>query len=202
VQIRELSIRDAYEITPVQWPDERGVFLEWYRFEKLEEVTGRTLAIKQANTSVSRRGVVRGIHYADVPPGQAKYVTVTRGAGIDFVIDLRVGSPTFGAWDSVQLDDEKRVAVFIAEGLGHAFVATTDEATLTYLVSESYNPAAEHDLNVLDPDIALVFPQELGEPVLSAKDLVAPMLADLLAAGTLPQWSTARSFYDSLRSAS
>lgn len=196
MQIRELAVPDAFEVTPALWPDDRGVFLEWFRSEKLEALTGRSFTIKQANTSVSRRGVVRGIHYADVPPGQAKYVTVTHGAGIDYIVDIRVGSPTFGMWDSVVLDGETRRAVFIPEGLGHAFVATTDEATLTYLVSESYNPTAEHDLNVLDPDIGLHFPD--GDPVLSEKDIAAPSLAGLLAAGSLPRWDEVREFYRTL----
>lgn len=201
MQIRELSISDAWEITPVQWKDDRGIFLEWFKASELEAVIGRPFTLRQSNTSVSRKGVVRGIHFADVPPGQAKYVTVTRGAGIDFVVDIRVGSPTFGQWDSVILDTVDRRAVYVSEGLGHAFVALTDDASLTYLVSEQYNPTAEHDLNILDPDLALVFPPELGEPLLSLKDTAAPMLAELLAAGTLPTWDAARSHYDSLTKA-
>lgn len=201
MRIRELAVRDAYEVTPVQWADERGVFLEWFRFDELEKVIDRSFVPKQANTSVSRRGVVRGIHFADVPPGQAKYVTVTRGAGIDFVVDVRVGSPTFGRWDSVVLDAEDRRAVFISEGIGHAFVATTDDATLTYLVSAVYNPAAEHDLNLLDPDLALVFPPELGTPVFSPKDHLAPTLAALREAGKLPDYDEAVAFYAAQRKA-
>ena len=108
MQIRELAIADAWEITPVQWRDERGLFLESFRHDTLEEATGRPFALRQGNTSVSRRGVVRGIHFADTPPGQAKYVSVAHGAGIDFVVDIRVGSPTFGQWDSVLLDAADR----------------------------------------------------------------------------------------------
>ena len=195
MQIRELAIADAWEITPVPWPDDRGLFLESFRHDTLEQATGRRFELKQGNTSVSRRGVVRGIHFADTPPGQAKYVSVAHGAGIDFVIDIRVGSPTFGQWDSVLLDSEARRSVFISEGLGHAFVALTDDATLTYLVSSTYNPAAEHDLTPLDPEIGLVFPAELGEPVLSSKDLAAPTLAELLAAGALPDYAELTAFY-------
>lgn len=201
MQIRELSIPDAWEITPVQWADDRGIFLEWFKTDQFESATGRSFTLRQANTSVSRRGVVRGIHFADVPPGQAKYVTVTKGSGIDFVVDLRVGSPTFGQWDSTILDDVDRRAIYISEGLGHAFVALSDDATLTYLVSEQYNPAAEHDLHILDPDLALEFPAELGDPLLSPKDQAAPTLADLLAAGTLPTWEAARAHYDSITKA-
>jgi dTDP-4-dehydrorhamnose 3,5-epimerase len=199
VNIRELSIADAYEITPVQRADDRGRFLEWYRFDLLEEAVGHPLQLRQANTSVSRRGVVRGIHFAELPPSQAKYVTVASGAVLDFVVDIRVGSPTFGQWDSVLLDTVDHRAVYLAEGLGHAFVALTEGATVSYLVSDTYSPGREHGVNPLDPEIGLSFPDEAGELLLSPKDTDAPGLAEAAAAGLLPQWEAARSYYDSIR---
>jgi dTDP-4-dehydrorhamnose 3,5-epimerase len=198
VQIRELSIPDSYEITPKQHADDRGVFLEWYRFDRLEETVGHSLDLRQGNTSVSKRGSVRGIHFADIPPSQAKYVTAPYGAVLDFVIDIRVGSPTFGKWDSVLLDDKDRRAIYVAEGLGHCFVALTDNATVSYLVSDVYNPTAEHGINPLDEDIALAFPAEAGELLLSPKDTDAPGLAEAAAAGLLPTWDAARAFYATL----
>jgi dTDP-4-dehydrorhamnose 3,5-epimerase len=198
VQIRELSIPDAYEITPKQFADDRGVFLEWYRFDRLEQTIGHPLNLAQANTSVSKRGSVRGIHFADVPPSQAKYVTATHGAVLDFVIDIRVGSPTYGRWDSVLLDDTDRRAVYIAEGLGHCFVALTDNATVSYLVTSPFNPTREHGINPLDTEIGLVFPPEAGELLLSPKDTDAPGLSEAAALGLLPSWNDARAFYDSL----
>ncbi|OUE31646.1 dTDP-4-dehydrorhamnose 3,5-epimerase [Clavibacter michiganensis] len=197
MQIRELAVPDGYEITPVQRTDDRGVFLEWYRFDELERVVGHPLDLRQANMSVSRRGVVRGVHFADVPRGQAKYVKAVSGAVLDFVIDIRVGSPTFGKWDSVRLDTETHRAVYISEGLGHCFVALTDDAAVTYLVSDVYNPSAEHGITPLDPELGLVFPEEAGEALLSPKDLEAPTLAEAAAAGLLPTWSDMRAFHDS-----
>jgi dTDP-4-dehydrorhamnose 3,5-epimerase len=198
VQIRELSVPDSYEITPVQHSDDRGVFLEWYRFDRLEEAVGHSLNLKQGNTSVSRRGSVRGIHFADIPPSQAKYVTAAHGAVLDYVIDIRVGSPTFGMWDTVLLDDKDRRAIYVAEGLGHCFVALTDNATVSYLVTDVYNPSREHGINPLDADIALVFPPEAGEPLLSPKDTDAPGLLEARDSGMLPTWESARAFYESL----
>jgi len=198
VQIRELSIPDSYEITPRQFDDDRGTFLEWYRFDRLAEVIGHPLELRQANTSVSRRGVVRGIHFADVPPGQAKYVTAVHGRVLDFVVDIRVGSSTFGQWDSVLLDDVDRRAIYLSEGLGHAFVALTDHATVSYLVSDVYSPTAEHGVNPLDPQIALRFPAEAGELILSDKDADAPSLAEAEQRGLLPQWDQVRDFYTGL----
>lgn len=197
--IRELSVSDAYEITPLQHRDDRGVFLEWYRFDRLEEVVGHRLDLRQANASVSRRGSLRGIHFADVPRGQAKYVTATRGAVLDFAIDIRIGSPTFGRWDSVLLDTEDRRAIYLAEGLGHCFVALTDEATVTYLVSDVYNPGAEHGINPLDPEIGLALPPEAGEPLISPKDLAAPGLSEAADLGILPDWENVRDYYAGLR---
>ncbi len=198
MQIRELSIPDAYEITPKQLADDRGLFLEWYRFDRLEDTVGHSLNLRQANTSVSRRGSVRGIHFADIPPSQAKYVTALHGAVLDFVVDIRVGSPTFGQWDTVLLDDKDRRAIYVAEGLGHCFVALTDNATVSYLVSDVYNPTREHGINPLDPDIALVFPPEAGDLLLSPKDTGAPGLAEAAESGLLPTWEQARAFYASL----
>jgi dTDP-4-dehydrorhamnose 3,5-epimerase len=198
VQIRELSVPDSYEITPQQHTDDRGVFLEWYRFDRLEETIGHSLDLRQGNTSVSQRGSVRGIHFADIPPSQAKYVTAMCGSVLDYVIDIRVGSPAFGTWDSVLLDDRDRRAIYVGEGLGHCFVALTDNATVSYLVTDVYNPTREHGINPLDPDIALAFPPEAGNLLLSPKDTSAPGLAEAAAAGLLPSWQDARTHYASL----
>ncbi|WP_085369140.1 dTDP-4-dehydrorhamnose 3,5-epimerase family protein [Leifsonia sp. NCR5] len=198
MQIRELSIPDAYEITPKQHADDRGLFLEWYRYDRLEEAVGHSLNLRQGNTSVSKRGSVRGIHFADIPVGQAKYVTATHGAVLDFAIDIRVGSPTYGQWDTVLLDDKDRRAIYVSEALGHCFVALTDDATVSYLVSDVYNPTREHGINPLDAEVGLRFPEEAGELLLSPKDTEAPGLAEAAAAGLLPTWEAARAFYASL----
>lgn len=188
---RELKIAGAWEITPKQFGDDRGVFLEWFKQATFTEETGRELDLAQANCSVSAAGVLRGIHYADVPPGQAKYVTCVSGSVLDVVVDLRVGSPTFGQWDSVLLDTVDRRAIFLSEGLGHGFLALEDHSTVMYLCSTGYDPAREHEVHPLDPAIGIEWPTvEHGgrrlEYELSAKDRVAPTLADARAAGRLP----------------
>jgi dTDP-4-dehydrorhamnose 3,5-epimerase len=198
VQIRELKIPDSYEVTPRQFGDDRGVFLEWYRFDRLEDAVGHRLDLAQGNTSVSKRGVVRGIHFADIPPSQAKYVTATYGAVLDFVIDIRVGSPTFGQWDSVLLDDVDRRAIYIAEGLGHCFVALSDDATVSYLVTSPFNAEREHGVNPLDAEVGLEFGLPIDDLLLSPKDAAAPSLAEAAASGLLPEWEAARTFYTTL----
>jgi dTDP-4-dehydrorhamnose 3,5-epimerase len=189
MHVKELAVPGAFELTPQQHRDDRGVFLEWFHAETFAAAVGHDLALAQANCSVSRRGVVRGIHYADVPPGQAKYVTCVAGAVLDVVVDLRVGSPAFGRYDAVRLDTDERKTVYLSEGLGHGFVALTDDATVMYLCSTPFNPSAEHGVNPLDPALGLPWPTDL-DLVLSAKDQAAPTLADALAAGLLPRWES------------
>ena len=130
MQIRELAVQGSWEITPKQLGDPRGLFLEWFKAETFQEAVGRPLELQQANCSVSAAGVVRGIHFADVPPSQAKYVTCAKGAVLDVVVDIRVGSPTFGQWDTVLLDDTDRRGIFLSEGLGHAFMSLEDGSTV------------------------------------------------------------------------
>ncbi|WP_198950194.1 dTDP-4-dehydrorhamnose 3,5-epimerase family protein [Kineosporia sp. A_224] len=189
MDIRPLGIEGAWAFTPRQFRDDRGVVLEWYRHEGLAEHVGHPLDLRQANCSVSSAGTLRGVHFADVPPGQAKYVTCVRGAVVDVVVDVRVGSPTFGAWEAVRLDETDRTAVYLSEGLGHAFAALTDDATVVYLCSKVYTPAAEHGITPLDPDLAVDWASfGVGQPLLSPKDAAAPTLAQARDSGLLPRY--------------
>jgi len=198
VEIRELKVPGAWSIRPRQFPDDRGIFLEWYRHERLAEAIGHPLRLAQANCSVSRRGTVRGIHFADVPPGQAKYVTCPNGAVLDFAIDIRVGSPTFGTWDSVLLDSADRAAIYLSEGLGHAFVALTDDATVVYLCSEVYNPTGEHGITPVDPGLGITWPEGL-DLLLSPKDTAAPTLEQARDQGLLPRYEDCLDYYRGLK---
>ena len=195
VDISPLEIADAYVCTPRQFGDDRGTFLEWFRADELARVTGRPFTPVQANHSISRLGTLRGVHYADVPPGQAKYVYCPRGAVLDVTVDLRTGSPSYGKHAAVRLDDTDRRGVFLSEGLGHAFVALTDDAHVTYLVSTPYNPTAEHAIDPLDPDLALPWPTGDLDLVLSEKDASAPGLAEVERRGLLPEYDVCHSWY-------
>ncbi len=193
VQILPMSIEGAWSFTPRLHGDDRGVFLESYRADALAEATGRTLEVAQVNTSVSAAGALRGIHFSDVPPGQAKYVSCSVGAVLDVVVDVRTGSPTFGAWDAIVLDDVDRRAVFLTEGLGHAFVSLADGSTVTYLCSTPYAPGREHGVDPLDPAVGVDWPTvgRGGQPLsitLSPKDEAAPPLARAAQDGLLPAW--------------
>jgi dTDP-4-dehydrorhamnose 3,5-epimerase len=203
MEIRAMEIEGSFEITPQQFPDGRGVFLESFRNDLLAQAIGHRLDIVQTNVSVSSRGTIRGVHFADVPPSQAKYVTALSGSFIDFVIDIRVGSPTFGQWDSTVLDTVDRRAIYLAEGLGHAIYSLEDESTVMYLCSATYDPSREHAVNALDPAIGLGLAlAEDVTPVLSAKDAAAPSLSEAAALGLLPRYDECVRFYADLTSRS
>lgn len=186
MNIEALNVPDAWVCTPEIRSDDRGAFLEWFRADRLTEATGRGFEIVQANHSVSKRGAVRGVHFADVPPGQAKFVYCPAGAFLDIIVDLRVGSPTFGEVDSVVLDDVARRAVFLSEGLGHVLCALQEDSSATYLVSTAYDPSVERTISPLDPALALPLPGDRDTWLISAKDRAAPTLQQAIEQGILP----------------
>ncbi|WHU46227.1 dTDP-4-dehydrorhamnose 3,5-epimerase [Gordonia sp. L191] len=204
MKVRELSIAGAWELTPVLHGDARGVFTEAFKADVLAETIGHRFDLAQVNLSVSAAGVLRGVHFADVPPGQAKYVTCATGAILDVIVDIRVGSPTFGTHDTVLLDDVDRRAVYLSEGLGHAFCALADNSTVTYLCSTGYNPGAEHGINPMDPELGIDWPTLArdGSPLvyeLSTKDTAAPGLDAARASGLLPRFDDVEDYVRALR---
>ncbi len=199
MSFRELSVPGAWEITPSQHGDSRGMFFEWFTETGFAEMTGHTFDMRQANCSVSAAGVLRGLHFAQLPPSQAKYVTCVKGSVFDVVVDIRVGSPTYGHWDSVLLDDVDRRSVYLSEGLAHAFLALQDDSTVMYLCSAPYAPQREHTIAATDPAIGIEWPLPAEQLVLSERDAAAPSLADARAAGLLPTWADSQAFVESLR---
>jgi dTDP-4-dehydrorhamnose 3,5-epimerase len=198
VDIRELAVPDSYVLDLVPHGDSRGRFTEWYRADVLAEALGFGLTLAQANHSVSARGVLRGVHFALVPPGQAKYVYCPAGKVLDVIVDIRVGSPTFGVHDAVLLDSEQPRAVYLAEGLGHGFVSLADQSSVTYLVSSGYSPGREFGIDPMDPELGLPWPADL-EFEFSAKDRAAPTLAEALEQGLLPTMEQCAARYAELR---
>jgi dTDP-4-dehydrorhamnose 3,5-epimerase len=198
VDIRELAVRDAYVLDLEPHGDSRGLFVEWFRSDVLREATGYRFPLAQANHSVSARGALRGVHSSQVPPGQAKYVYCPAGAVLDVVVDLRVGSPTFGEHSAVRLDGEQPRAVFVPEGVGHAFLALAPQSSVAYLVSTPYAPEHEFGLDPMDPELALPWPADL-EFELSAKDRAAPSLAEARERGLLPTMERCAARYAELR---
>ena len=194
VKIRELEVPGSYAVDLTVHGDSRGRFGEWYRKDVLTDVSGRPFTVAQANHSVSARGVLRGVHFALVPPGQAKYVYCSAGAILDVVVDLRAGSPTFAVHDAVLLDSAQPRAVYLSEGLGHAFLALADGSSVTYLVSATYNPQREFGVHPLDPELDLPWLDDM-QIELSRKDALAPSLAEARQKGLLPSWDACRPYY-------
>jgi dTDP-4-dehydrorhamnose 3,5-epimerase len=192
MQISELAILGSWLFTPRKIEDERGVFLEWFRGHDFSLTVGHRLNLAQANMATSRRGTLRGIHFSDVPPGQAKYVTCMSGSVLDAVVDLRKGSATFGHHVLVPLDDQTRAGVYLSEGLGHAYLALSEGAVVGYLCSTAYAPDREHEINPLCHELAIKWPTTGpdGQPIkllLSPKDQTASGLAQAESNGLLPE---------------
>ena len=187
--ISPLKIAGSWQIDTTVFGDARGEFVEWFKAPVLAETTGYNFSLAQANLSRSSRGSLRGVHFADVPPGQAKYITCPFGTILDFIVDIRVGSPTFGQWEALEVSAQKRNAVFLEEGLGHAFLALEDDTVVTYLVTDVFKPEREHGINPLDADLGLEFPFSVAELELSEKDTQAPGLSEAAAQGLLPRWA-------------
>jgi dTDP-4-dehydrorhamnose 3,5-epimerase len=192
VSIEELPINGAWRIVPQTFPDSRGVFHEVFRRSRFQGTTDLTFDVKQINQSESKKGVIRGIHFADNPPGQAKYISCTRGRIWDVIVDIRVDSPTFGSWHGVELSSDNRQAVFIAEGLGHAFLCLEEGSVVSYLCSEEYNPVAEHQINPLDELLGIDFAGvgakfDVTEFFLSKQDREASGFKEALTSGILPR---------------
>lgn len=196
--VRELTVPGAWEITPTLHTDSRGVFFEWFTDRGFRGFAGHGFDLAQANCSVSAAGVVRGVHFSELPPSQAKYVTCLHGAVLDVVVDIRLGSPTFGRWDSVLLDDRDRRSVYMSEGLGHAFLSLRDGSTVMYLCSTGYAPDREHTIDPRDTELGIDWGFD-GELVLSDRDAAAPSLAEVSAAGLLPTWADTEAFVADLR---
>jgi dTDP-4-dehydrorhamnose 3,5-epimerase len=190
MNIAELSISGSWVFTPDRFQDIRGQFHEVFKLSALQSELDYNFEVKQVNQSVSRSGVIRGVHWADVPPGQAKYVFCPKGAIWDVVVDLRVGSPSFGKFDAVEISEENGKSVLIGEGLGHAFLSLKDNTVVNYLCSEPFSPNSEHGINPLDPDLDIPFRRWLGDGsfVISDKDIKSPNLKELISRGSLPEY--------------
>lgn len=198
VQVRPQRIEGVWAFEPILRGDDRGMFLESFTESAFAGASGHPFTLRQMNISVSRAGTVRGVHFAQVPPGQAKYVQCLAGRVLDVVVDIRVGSPTFGEHVAYELDDVDRHALYVSEGLGHAFCALSDSATVGYLCSEPYAPTREFGLHPLDPDLGLPWPDPAGS-LLSPKDASAPTLEQARRDGLLPTYQQCQDFLSVLR---
>jgi dTDP-4-dehydrorhamnose 3,5-epimerase len=196
MKAQPLKISGSWKIEFQKFDDNRGFFYESFKEEDFKKLIGRNLNIKQTNTSSSSKGSVRGIHYALVPPSQAKLVQCQRGSIKDYVIDIRVGSPTFGQFEEIELNENSASAVFIEEGLAHAFVALENQTVVTYFVTEKYNPEREKGINPFDKTLNVKWPDL--ELILSEKDKQAISLEEAKNQGLLPTFDECKKFIKSI----
>lgn len=196
MKAQPLTISGAWKIDFQKFKDERGYFYESFKDEDFKFQIGRSFTIKQTNTSSSAKGSVRGIHYALVPPSQAKLVQCYKGSIRDYVIDIRIGSPTFGQHEQIELNEKVASAVFIEEGLAHAFVALENETIVTYYVTEKYNPEREKGINPYDKTLNLNWPEI--QLIISDKDKQAITLEEAKNEGLLPRYDECKKFIKSL----
>ena len=189
MKISPLGIEGVWVAESPIWSDDRGFFREWFKTADIEEATGRSFGIEQANISRSSKGTLRGIHYSIAPRGQAKWITCVSGAIKDVIVDIRPESKTFGKWVDVELRGDSGNALFISEGLGHAFIALEDNTAVSYLVSTPFSPTHEFEINPLDENIGINWGMQLSELKISDKDKKAPTLQERLTEGKLPSSS-------------
>ena len=186
MKLTPLGIDGAWLAESPVWSDGRGFFREWFKSEDVKAATGREFGIEQANISLSSAGTLRGIHYSIAPQGQAKWITCVSGSIQDVIVDIRPDSKTFGQWIEVELKGDSGKAVFISEGLGHAFLAIEENTVVAYLVSTPYSPTDEFEINPVDEKIGINWGMDLKLLKISEKDKIAPTLAERFSEGRLP----------------
>lgn len=188
------SLDGILHFVPTIHRDARGGFHEWFKASEFENHTGYPFDLQQANISTSVRGTLRGLHFSEVPPGQAKFITCASGRIFDVAADVRLGSPTFGQWYSAELSEENREGLFVPSGFAHGFVAIED-STVVYLTTSEYEPGVEHGINPFDAELDIAWPNL--DYILSEKDQKAPNLKSI--EGLLPLYDECISFQNSLR---
>jgi dTDP-4-dehydrorhamnose 3,5-epimerase/epimerase EvaD len=191
MRTRRLAVAGGFEFTPEIHTDARGLFVSPLQEQAFVAAVGERFVTAQTNHSRSARGVLRGLHFTTTPPGQAKYVYCAQGRALDAVVDIRLGSPTFGTWDIVEMDAVSYRAVYIPDGVGHAFLALDDDTVMSYLVSTAYRAELEQAIDPLDPALGLPWPYDMKFH-LSERDTVAISLAEAEARGMLPRYEDCR----------
>jgi len=176
MKITETSFPGLLIIEPRVFEDSRGYFFESYKKEFYKE-GGINTSFIQDNESKSVRGVVRGLHYQLAPYGQAKLVRVVEGRVYDVAVDLRKNSPTFGKWFGLELDGKSKKQLFVPRGFAHGFSVLSETAIFSYKCDNVYNKEAERAVNINDPELGINWMLEDTKPIVSEKDLAAPMFS-------------------------
>ncbi len=178
MRVIETEIEGVVIIEPDVYQDERGYFLETFREDKFRKLVGIDVDFVQDNESLSRKFVLRGLHYQIPPMAQAKLVRVVKGAILDVAVDLRRTSPTFGKWVMVELNEENKRQIFIPRGFAHGFLSLRDGTIVSYKVDNYYSPQHDRGIRFDDPDVGIDWKYDVKEFILSSKDLSLPYLRE------------------------
>jgi dTDP-4-dehydrorhamnose 3,5-epimerase len=184
MRIEPASIEGVWIIQNEIYSDQRGSFQEWFQGERFKAATGIDFKPRQANSSLSKKGVIRGIHYSTSIDGQAKLATCSGGEVLDVIFDIRKDSKTFGQHVAVPMRAQDGKSIYIAEGLGHAFISLAENSSLIYLLSSVYNPNTEHAVHPFDKTLNFKWPLE--KVTISDRDATAPTLQQQIDADNLP----------------
>jgi len=180
MQVTKTAIEGVLLLEPKVFGDERGFFMESHSDRSFAQATGLDVRFVQDNHSRSAKGVLRGLHYQHGDAAQGKLVRVVQGAVFDVAVDIRAGSPTFGRWVGMELSEANRRELWIAPGLAHGFLVTSESADFLYKTTTYYAPAAERAVRWDDPTLAVAWPDVGIAPIVSAKDAAAPDLQAVL----------------------
>ena len=179
MQIKETKISGCFIIEPSIYQDSRGYFSETFNKAKLEELIGIPLEFVQDNQSVSKKHVLRGLHFQKGQYAQAKLGRVVRGRALDVVVDLRNGSPTFGDTFSIELSEQNSLQIFIPKGLAHGFLSLEDQTVFSYKCDAYYHPESEVGIRFDDPDLHIDWGVGKADLILSDKDRDLPFFKEL-----------------------
>jgi dTDP-4-dehydrorhamnose 3,5-epimerase len=184
MKLEELSISGLFRLESPVWADDRGFFREWFVADSFG-TSAPGFITAQTNLSFSTANVVRGLHYSLAPEGQAKVVTCVAGELVDVIVDIRVGSPTYGKYEAVTLRPDEGCSLLLPGGVAHGFCVVGESATMAYLLSSPFNPTMELEINPFDEEIGIAWPIS-GPAILSPKDSEAPSLSQRRKSGQLP----------------
>lgn len=179
MQITETHLKGCYIIEPKIFEDERGFFFESYKKNEFEQVTGRSIDFVQHNQSISKRGVLRGLHLQTGEHAQSKLISVVKGEVLDVVVDFREDSKTFGQHFKLRLSEENKKSIFIPKGMAHGFLTLSEEAVFTYKCDAYYQPASESGILYSDDALNIDWEYPKEALILSKKDRKLPTLKQL-----------------------
>ena len=177
MEIQQTGFRDLLVITPSVFADDRGRFQESFNEAKFRVLTGLNVSFVQDNESVSKKNVLRGLHFQIPPKGQAKLVRVSKGSVLDVVVDIRKTEPTFGQHFKVVLSAENATQLYIPEGFAHGFLVLEEQTVFSYKCTNYYSKELERSLRWDDPAFAIVW--SCDHPILSDRDSEAGLWSEL-----------------------